>query len=199
LIYLTKIMKPDENYTWVLREVDYLCVLVTMDSHILFLLLGSNLGDRAKYIGLGLTLITQEIGTITDRSSFYETEPWGFDQGENFLNMAVRVETHHDPEAVMENILQIERQCGRERSGDGYASRTLDIDVLFYDDRVMAGERITVPHPRLQDRRFVLVPLAEIAPGLIHPVTGKSIKELLETCSDPKMVRRTGQSANTTG
>lgn len=159
-----------------------------MKEHLLYLLLGSNLGKKKEQINTAVELIGERIGKVTALSSFYETEPWGFDSDDLFLNMAVEITTLLSPEEVIRKTSQIEDQCGRKRS-DVYSSRTLDIDILFYDDVVLDKDDLKIPHPRLQERRFVLVPMAEIAPELVHPVFRKTMRELLQGCPDQKGVR----------
>lgn len=161
-----------------------------MRKHILYLLLGSNLGDRKKQMDEALDLIPEMIGQVTKRSSFYETEPWGFSSEEFFLNIAMQTLTSLSPEEVMRKIDEIEKRFGRERADSGYSSRTMDIDILFYDDLVLDQNILKIPHPMLKDRRFVLVPLNEIAHELIHPVFRKTIGELLQDCTDTKEVRK---------
>ncbi len=161
-----------------------------MRKHILYLLLGSNLGDRKKQMDEALDLIPEMIGEVTKRSSFYETEPWGFSSEEFFLNIAMQTLTSLSPEEVMRKIDEIEKRFGRERADSGYSSRTMDIDILFYDDLVLDQNILKIPHPMLKDRRFVLIPLNEIAHDLIHPVFLKTIGELLQECADTKEVRK---------
>jgi 2-amino-4-hydroxy-6-hydroxymethyldihydropteridine diphosphokinase len=161
-----------------------------MRKHILYLLLGCNLGNKKKQIYEALDLIPEMIGEVTKRSSFYETEPWGFSSEEFFLNIAMQTLTSLSPEEVMRKIDEIEKRFGRERSDSGYSSRTMDIDILFYDDLVLDQDILKIPHPLLQDRRFVLVPLDEIAHDLIHPVSRKTVGELLLECKDTKEVKK---------
>ena len=160
-----------------------------MSQHTVYLLLGSNLGDRMKQLDQATVLISGSIGIIILHSSTYETEPWGFLSDHTFLNRAVKVITNLSPHEIMAKINEIEKLSGRERKGEGYVSRTLDIDILFYDDMVMDEDLLKIPHPRIQDRRFVLVPLNEIAPQLIHPALNKTIGELLLECRDEKEVK----------
>jgi 2-amino-4-hydroxy-6-hydroxymethyldihydropteridine diphosphokinase len=161
-----------------------------MRKHILYLLLGCNLGNKKKQIYEALDLIPEMIGQVKKLSSFYQTEPWGFSSEEFFLNIALQTLTFLSLEEVMQKIDEIEKMFGRERSGSTYSSRTMDIDILFYDDLVLDQDILKIPHPRLQDRRFVLVPLNEIAHELIHPVFRKTIGELLQDCTDTKDVRK---------
>ncbi len=161
-----------------------------MKNHVLYLLLGSNLGDKKKQMDQATELIKEMIGQVTKRSSFYETEPWGFSSEEFFLNITLQTLTFLSPEEVIQKIGEIEKRFGRKRSGRGYSSRNMDIDILFYDDLVIDQDILKIPHPRLQDRRFVLVPLDEIAHDLIHPVFRKTIGELLHDCADTKDVRK---------
>jgi 2-amino-4-hydroxy-6-hydroxymethyldihydropteridine diphosphokinase len=161
-----------------------------MPKYILYLLLGSNLGDIKKQMDEALDLIPEMIGPVTKRSSVYETEPWGFSSKEFFLNIALKTLTSLSPGEVIQKIDEIEKIFGRKRSDRGYSSRTMDIDILFYDDLVWDQDNLKIPHPRIQDRRFVLVPLDEIAPKLIHPVFRKTIRELLQDCTDTKNVRK---------
>ena len=159
-----------------------------MAEHAIFLLLGSNLGDRMKQLEEATAIISKTIGSVVLQSSTYETEPWGFSAEDKFLNKAIRAMTFLSPEEIMEKINEIEKMFGRERQNEGYSSRTLDIDILFYDDLILDQEGLKIPHPRLQDRRFVLIPLNEIAPRLVHPSLKKTIEELLFERKDEKEV-----------
>ena len=162
-----------------------------MKNHIIYLLLGSNLGDRKKQLDEAINLVREMIGPVTKRSSFYETEPWGFSSEEFFLNIALQMLTVLSPEEVMQKIDLVEKSFGRERRGSGYSSRRMDIDILFYDDLISEQDNLKIPHPRIQVRRFALVPLNEIEPELIHPVFGKTIRELLLYCTDTNEVKNT--------
>ena len=147
-----------------------------------YLGLGSNMGHREDFLNRSIDLIIEKCGEIVMRSSVYETGPVGFKSETSFLNMVILLGTELRPADLMKEILRIEAELGRVRSGQGYTSRTVDIDILLYGDEVIDKENIKVPHPRMPERRFVLVPLNEIAPDLVHPVLKKSVKELLESC-----------------
>lgn len=152
--------------------------------------LGSNIGDREGFLRQSLKLLGERCGTITQRSSVYETSPVGFIADKDFLNMVVLLETDLEPAGLMRMIMEIETELGRKRLKKGYSSRTIDIDLLLYNNVIMDDEIITLPHPRMHERRFVLEPLHEIAPDLIHPVLTKSVKQLLSICSDTDLVRK---------
>ena len=134
----------------------------------LYLSLGTNLGQRQSNLDTALTLIGQRIGTVQAKSGVIETEPWGFESSNRFLNMAVKVETSLKPMDVLHTTQMIEREMGRTAKSDkdGYQDRIIDIDILLYDDMVMTTPELTIPHPLMYKRRFVMEPLAEIAPEL---------------------------------
>lgn len=156
-----------------------------------FLGLGSNLGDRADFIRKGVLEIGKIPGgtRVLGVSSLYETEPVTQTVQPFFLNAVLKAETELSPEKFMEELLRIEMESGRVRTEEE-APRTLDLDLLFYGDMTLQKERLIVPHPRLHLRKFVLMPLAEIAPEWVHPVLKKSVKKLLkEASSDFRVVR----------
>jgi 2-amino-4-hydroxy-6-hydroxymethyldihydropteridine diphosphokinase len=153
-----------------------------------YLGLGSNVGNRRAYLAQARKLIAERVGEIARASSVYMTEAWGVEDQPGFLNQVVQVQTERSPERVLEIVLQIERDLGRERTLK-WGKRKIDIDLLFYEDRVMHTEKLTLPHPFLQDRNFVLAPLAEIAPELMHPVLQKTVFELFLISKDKLSVK----------
>ncbi len=166
-----------------------------------YLLLGSNRGDREQNLLLACARIKERLGNILKSSSVYETEPWGFEDNISFFNQALELETGLSPEELLAGIQDIEKELGRVRNApacttgcscttETYSSRTIDIDILFYGSRILFTEELMVPHPRLHERMFTLMPLDEIAPSFIHPVYHKPISELLELCNDKGEVKR---------
>jgi len=155
-----------------------------------FLGIGTNLGNREDNLKNALAMIGEYIGTVRKTSSVYETEPWGFRSENEFLNMVAEVETDLPPSGVLGRILMIEAHSGRIRNSKEYSSRVIDLDILFYDDLVLNEKSLVIPHPKIPDRRFVLVPLFEVAPDLIHPVLKKSIRRLLKECKDKSRVKK---------
>ncbi len=153
------------------------------------LLLGSNLGERWINIEKASNEIEQDLGKIIQRSSIYETAPWGNVDQEAFLNGIVLVNSALNAEQMMERILSIETKMGRVRTKK-WEPRMIDIDILFFNDEIISTENLVVPHPSLHLRKFTLVPLAEILPGYVHPVLKKSIANLLEEIKDSLEVKK---------
>jgi len=151
--------------------------------------IGTNLGNRGNNLKKAIASIRDHIGTVLESSSVYETEPWGFEAQDQFLNMVVKVETNLTPSGILGRILMIESLLGRTRDEKQYTSRVIDIDILFYEDLVIDEESLKIPHPKIHERNFVLVPLCEIEPEMIHPVLNKSAASLLKTCKDKSKVR----------
>lgn len=147
------------------------------------------MGDRSMLLTRAREAIRDEIGSLEATSSIYETEAWGKLDQPNYLNQVVALSTPDLPEEVLEKAMKIEQALGRERN-EKWGARTLDIDVLFFEDRRIDQPNLTIPHPELHNRRFVLVPLNEIAPDLVHPVKKKSIKDLLNEVADDLIVIR---------
>jgi 2-amino-4-hydroxy-6-hydroxymethyldihydropteridine diphosphokinase len=151
---------------------------------IAYIALGSNLGDRVHTLAAA-TLRLGGLGRVAARSSLYETEPVGYHGQPAFLNAVAAIETELEPLELLKALLAIEREFGRDRShGVVNGPRTLDLDLLLMGDSVVAGEELMLPHPAFTQRRFVLAPLAEVAPDLRHPQTGQTIEELLALLPD---------------
>ena len=148
--------------------------------------LGSNLGPRETYLRKALQALDKELGSLVKCSSFYETLPWGFSSDSLFLNAAACFDTLLSPEEVLALTQQIEKSLGRkEKSRQGqYADRCIDIDILLYDDRVIETPDMILPHPHMAERMFVLEPLAEIMPHLLHPLLRKTILQLKEELAE---------------
>jgi len=153
--------------------------------NVVYLLLGSNLNNRLESLQDARQCISSDLGQITRYSSVYESEPWGFAAEKRFLNQVVRIETSYSASRLIDEIIKIETRLGRIRNISGeYVSRTIDIDILFYNDEIISDENLTVPHPKIPERMFTLVPLSEINQHMIHPGLQKSIRELIDECQD---------------
>ncbi len=151
--------------------------------HKAFLLLGTNLGDRKRNLTIARNNIELSVGVIVQASATYETAAWGKTDQADFLNQAVAVETSMDPLPLLREILNIEKEMGRQRDVK-WGERIIDIDILLYDDVVLDVQGLTVPHPQLPNRRFALTPLAEIAGEFVHPQHQLTINDLLDRCTD---------------
>jgi 2-amino-4-hydroxy-6-hydroxymethyldihydropteridine diphosphokinase len=159
--------------------------------HVIYLALGTNLGNRLGNLRTAVTALTPAV-TVLAESPVYETPPWGVIDQPDFLNLVLKGETHLAPPALLTHLKHIETKLGRLPS-IRYGPRLIDIDILFYDDLVLNTSELTIPHPRLHERAFVLVPLADLAPDFVHPVFGKSVGALLEAV-DTTGVKRYEQS-----
>jgi 2-amino-4-hydroxy-6-hydroxymethyldihydropteridine diphosphokinase len=158
--------------------------------HEVYLGIGGNIGNKNYNFLKAFILIKQKLGKITESSSVYETPPWGFNSEDNFWNMVIKIKTELNPEALMAEILLIENSYCRERTEGIYTSRKMDIDILYYDNITMNSTTLKIPHPKLQYRLFVLVPLCEIAPEHKHPLLNMTNHELLEKCSDRSVIKK---------
>jgi len=155
-----------------------------------YFVVGGNLGDRERYLERTKSLISDRIGYTLKKSSVYESEPWGFEHQQNFLNQVLLVDTQLSPAAILLEISFIEGVLGRERSATGFIPRTADIDILFYDQQVILSPSLIIPHRFLHKRLFVMTALEEIAPDFIHPLFSLSIRELFASCDDTTKVWR---------
>ena len=154
-----------------------------------YILLGSNLGDRLANLQAAVTEIKTQAGVVQKLSSIYETEPWGVKEQPAYLNQVLCIGTDKPAEVLMNVLLEIEKKLGRERKGK-WTERTIDIDILYYGDEILVTNNLRIPHKELHNRRFTLVPLNEIAPDFKHPVLNLSTTKLLEYCLDKLEVKK---------
>ena len=152
-----------------------------------YLLIGGNLGDRLAYLTQSKVYIENQCGKIVAQSSYYETEAWGMKEQPAFLNQVILMETRFLASELLSKLLSIEQQLGRERLTP-LGPRTIDIDILYFNNEIINMEQLTIPHPRIAERKFVLIPLNEIAPQIVHPLFQKTTQDLLNECNDPCVV-----------
>jgi 2-amino-4-hydroxy-6-hydroxymethyldihydropteridine diphosphokinase len=149
-----------------------------------YISLGTNLGNKTQNLKTACDLISKNIGIIEQKSSIYETEPWGYDSFNNFLNQVIEVETELTPKILLQRLLLIEEKMGRKRLDvNNYQDRIIDLDILLYANLVINDAEIKIPHPKMHERKFMLEPLLEISKGLIHPILNKNVAELLNQLS----------------
>lgn len=157
---------------------------------ITYLSLGSNKGDKLENLQKAIHLISEEVGAVKKIASIYKTASWGYD-GEDFYNTCIKISTYLQPEVLMQRLLNIETQMGRFRDDSkGYSDRIIDLDILLFDDEIIFSESTKIPHPRMLDRKFVMVPLVEIAKNVIHPVEKKQLHVCLENCTDDSEIKK---------
>lgn len=148
---------------------------------IIYLGLGTNIGNKRRNLITAAALLAERVGDVLALSGFYETEPWGFESNNWFLNAAVKLNTDYSPQELLIVTQQIEKELGRtEKSNGTYHDRMIDIDILLYDDEVLQTPELVLPHPLMHERKFVMEPLAEIAPFVQHPIFKESIMDLNE-------------------
>lgn len=154
-----------------------------------YILLGSNLGNSIKYLSDAILEIEYKLGTISSKSSLYQTASWGKHDQPDFINQVIELKTSLSPAELLKAVLQIENDLGRQRL-EKWGSRTIDIDILLYEDQIVNTSNLVIPHPYLSFRRFSLLPLSEIAPNLVHPISKKCITELLNELTDNLFVKK---------
>ena len=153
------------------------------------LLLGGNLGNRELALAQAMEKLEELVGEITAHSSIYESEPWGFEDKNRFLNQAVKVNTELNPQQLLSTLLEIEQSLGRVRTGQ-LSARTIDLDILFYGNEKINTETLTIPHPRISERLFTLLPLAEVTDNKPLPVLKTTAQELIKNCPDKSEILR---------
>jgi len=151
-----------------------------MDEHIVYLALGSNLGNRATNLKEALASLSPQM-EVKAKSKVYETPPWGHTEQEKFFNQVVMVKTYLEPELLLKHLKRLEVALGRKASFQN-GPRLIDIDILFYDDLVLESPALVIPHPHVHERGFVLLPMLDIAPDLVHPVKQRSVRDMLAGC-----------------
>lgn len=154
-----------------------------------YLLIGGNMGDRLANLKEVIILLNEAAGSIEQASSIYETAPWGNTQQDSFLNQALLIATSHDANELLKIALGIEAKMGRIRSIP-MGPRTMDIDIIYFNNEIIETAQLTIPHPHLNKRNFVLVPLVEIAPNFVHPILNKSNSTILAECTDESLVHK---------
>ena len=154
-----------------------------------YLLVGGNIGEREQNLARARQWIEADCGAIIRASSIYETAAWGNTAQAAFLNQVLEIHTPLNAKQLIRHVLKVEKKMGRIRE-EKYGPRLIDIDILLFNDEIHKTDFLTIPHPKMQNRRFVLEPLAEIAPGVTHPVLKKTITELLNDCPDPLAVKK---------
>lgn len=148
-----------------------------------YLSIGSNKGNRSVLINKAIDEIEKKIGIIISRSSIYQSKSWGFDSNE-FYNLCLLIDTDIVPKSLLINLKKIEKSMGREDIDGSYSDRFIDIDILFYDNIIIDSEDLKIPHPKIEIRKFVLVPMLEIADDYVHPILNKTIRQLDNECDD---------------
>ncbi len=157
-----------------------------------YLSIGSNLGKKLQNLQRAIFLIEEKIGIVSAVSKVYQSESWGF-KADDFLNACLIVESPITPLELLDKILLIEKELGRERSNkNGYQSRSIDIDIIYFEKEIIENEQLTLPHPKLQERLFVLRPLADVAPQFYHPILNKDSRNLIQQCRDKSALKKTG-------
>jgi len=160
-----------------------------MEIRQVFISLGTNLGDRSENLKMAIHAIDLTIGSISRQSSVYETKPWGKSNQPDFFNQVILIHTNKTSEDCLHLLLAIEEQMGRTRE-ERWGARLIDLDLLYADGDIIETDRLTLPHPAIPQRRFVLVPLVEIASDFIHPQLKKNQRQLLDECPDELVVKR---------
>jgi len=184
LVTLATTSKPNKNKTEAMSAVRTARTVLKNDfMKEVLILLGTNLGDKRENLAKAIESIGQ-FGNIHRTSALYESPAWGYESTASYLNQVLLLQTALEPEFLMQGLLAVEQELGRERLAEGYADRLIDIDILSIDALVQQTALLELPHPRMHLRRFTLLPLQEVHPEWMHPISGQSISALLEVCPD---------------
>lgn len=160
-----------------------------------YLILGGNKGDKLKNLQIAIEQLEKKAGRVLKKSDIYVTAAWGNTDQPDFFNQVVCLQTELSAQELLNQLLKIEEEAGRIRGHQKWMERTMDIDILFFNDSIIKTDNLTIPHPYIQDRKFVLIPMAELAPELVHPVFKKSIETLLHECKDELEVKKIASSS----
>lgn len=155
-----------------------------------YLLLGGNLGNKKENLQTAISHIEASVGQVLKKSALYETAPWGFEHETSFLNQAILIETKKNPQELLSELLDIETSMGRVRDSKVYSGRTIDIDIVFFNNEIVDEQNLKIPHPRIHERKFALIPLNEIAEDYLHPAHQKKVSNLLAECMDELKVKQ---------
>lgn len=158
--------------------------------HKVYLGIGGNIGNKSENFKKVLVFIEKKIGHILENSSVYETPPWGFQSEHDFWNQVLLIETKFEALEILWRIKEIEDQFDRKESAERYTSRQMDVDILYFDEQFIETNNLIIPHPRIHQRKFVLVPLVEIAPDLKHPLLRLTSLQMLENCKDESLIKK---------
>jgi len=159
-----------------------------INMNIVFLQLGSNLGNRESLLQDAISAIEERVGKVVEKSKVYESAPWRVEGQENYLNQILKVKTEISADDVLSTILDVEKELGRIRL-EKWGERLIDIDIIFYNDSIIETAELCVPHKHMHERMFVLTPLHNIAPDMVHPKYNKTVDELLQICTDTELVK----------
>jgi 2-amino-4-hydroxy-6-hydroxymethyldihydropteridine diphosphokinase len=158
--------------------------------HEVWLCLGSNIGNKRSNLAKSIEFLLEDGATIVSESAIYVSKSWGYKSKNDYYNICLLIETLRDPKSCLRHLREIEFSMGRIKNVDEYEDRIIDLDILLFDDLIINSDDLIVPHPKMQERMFVLKPLAEIAPEKLHPIEKKTIKQLVEECKDVSLVHR---------
>jgi 2-amino-4-hydroxy-6-hydroxymethyldihydropteridine diphosphokinase len=155
-----------------------------------YLSLGSNLGDKLENLQIAVNAIDQSIGKVIGISSIYETPSWGFN-GDEFYNICLKTKTRYHPDELLEKVLELEKDLGRKRKGrQEYQNRNIDIDIILFGNQRISTKNLVIPHPRTLERKFVLIPLADIYDEISQPFNERSLRENIQDCNDESVIRK---------